>query len=72
MVLAGVGGVDHGELSFGALPVSSNPIPLGRNLHPKPDFVGSKVRVRDNDVPTAHIAVAVKGVSWSSPDYYWQ
>jgi processing peptidase subunit beta len=36
----------------------------------KPDFVGSEVRVRDDDIPTAHIAVAVEGVSWSSPDYY--
>jgi mitochondrial-processing peptidase subunit beta len=41
---SGVIGVDHGELvkaaekSFGALPVSSNPIPLSCNLHPKPDF----------------------------------
>jgi processing peptidase subunit beta len=76
MVLVGAGGVDHGELvkaaekAFGALPVSSNPIPLGRTAHPKPDFVGSEVRVRDDDIPTAHIAVAVEGVSWSSPDYY--
>ncbi|KAH9165519.1 Metalloenzyme, LuxS/M16 peptidase-like protein [Lactarius sanguifluus] len=76
MVLVGAGGVDHGELvkaaekSFGTLPVSANPIPLGRNSHPKPDFVGSEVRIRDDDIPTAHIAVAVEGVSWSSPDYY--
>ncbi|KAH9046676.1 Metalloenzyme, LuxS/M16 peptidase-like protein [Lactarius hengduanensis] len=76
MVLVGAGGVDHGELvkaaerSFGTLPVSANPIPLGRNTHPKPDFVGSEVRIRDDDIPTAHIAVAVEGVSWSSPDYY--
>jgi mitochondrial-processing peptidase subunit beta len=39
MVLIGTGGIDHGELvkaaekSFGALPISSNPIPLGCNLH---------------------------------------
>jgi predicted Zn-dependent peptidase len=76
MVLVGAGGVDHGELvraaekSFGGLPVSPNPIPFGRKAHPKPDFVGSEVRVRDDDIPTAHIAVAVEGVSWSSPDYY--
>ncbi|KAI0299489.1 Metalloenzyme, LuxS/M16 peptidase-like protein [Russula brevipes] len=76
MVLVGAGGVDHGELvkaaekAFGTIPVSPNPIPLGRKAHPKPDFVGSEVRVRDDDIPTAHIAVAVEGVSWSSPDYY--
>jgi processing peptidase subunit beta len=76
MVLVGAGGVDHDELvkaaekSFGTLPVSPNPIPLGRKAHPKSDFVGSEVRVRDDDIPMAHIAVAVEGVSWSSPDYY--
>ena len=76
MVLVGAGGVDHGELvkaaekAFGTLPVSPNPIPLGRKAHPKPDFVGSEVRLRDDNIPTAHIAVAVEGVSWSSPDYY--
>jgi processing peptidase subunit beta len=76
MVLVGAGGVDHGELvkaaekSFSTLPVSSNPIPLGRKAHAKPDFIGSEVRVRDDSIPTAHIAVAVEGVSWSSPDYY--
>ena len=76
MVLVGAGGVDHGELvkaaekSFSTLPVSANPIPLGRKAHPKPDFIGSEVRVRDDSIPTAHIAVAVEGASWSSPDYY--
>ncbi|KAN0130198.1 Metalloenzyme, LuxS/M16 peptidase-like protein [Lactarius tabidus] len=76
MVLVGAGGVDHGELvkaaekSFSTLPVSSHPIPLGRKAHAKPDFIGSEVRVRDDSIPTAHIAVAVEGVSWSSPDYY--
>jgi processing peptidase subunit beta len=76
MVLVGAGGVDHGELvkaaekAFGTIPVSPNPIPLGRKAHSKPDFVGSEVRIRDDDITTAHIAVAVEGVSWSSPDYY--
>ncbi|KAI0265610.1 Metalloenzyme, LuxS/M16 peptidase-like protein [Gloeopeniophorella convolvens] len=76
MVLVGAGGVDHAELvkaaekSFGTLPVSPSPIPLGRKAHPKPAFIGSEVRVRDDDLSTAHIAVAVEGVGWSSPDYY--
>jgi len=76
MVLVGAGGVEHSELvkaaekSFSTLPVSPNPIPLGRKAHRKPDFVGSEVRVRDDGIQTAHIAVAVEGVSWSSPDYY--
>lgn len=76
MVLVGAGGVDHNELvkaaekSFSTLPVSSNPIPLGRLAHPKTKFIGSEVRVRDDDIPTANIAIAVEGVGWSSPDYY--
>ncbi|KAF5361099.1 hypothetical protein D9756_004622 [Leucocoprinus leucothites] len=76
MVLAGAGGVDHGELvklaekHFSTLPVSPNPIPLGRLSHTKPTFVGSEVRIRDDDLPTANIAIAVEGVGWSSPDYF--
>jgi processing peptidase subunit beta len=76
MVLVGAGGVDHGELvkaaekAFRTHPVSLNPIPLGRKAHLKPDFVGSEVRVRDDVIATSHIAIAVEGVSWSSPDYY--
>ena len=76
MVLVGAGGVDHAELvklaekHFASLPVSSNPIPLGRTSHGKSSFVGSEVRIRDDTMPTAHIAIAVEGVSWSSPDYF--
>jgi processing peptidase subunit beta len=76
MVLAGAGGVTHSELvklaekHFSSLPVSSNPIPLGRQAHTKPTFVGSEVRIRDDEIPTANIAIAVEGVGWSSPDYF--
>lgn len=76
MVLVGTGGVDHSELvklaekHFSSLPVSSNPIPLGRLAHAKTRFTGSEVRIRDDTLPTAHIAVAVEGVGWSSPDYF--
>lgn len=75
MVLVGAGGVDHNELvdlakkHFSSLPISPNPIPLGRLAHPKTSFVGSEIRIRDDDMPTAHIAIAVEGVGWSSPDY---
>lgn len=76
MVLVGSGGVDHQELvklaekHFSSLPVSPNPIPFGRLAHPKTSFVGSEVRIRDDDLPTAHIAIAAEGVGWSSPDYF--
>ncbi|KAI5896335.1 uncharacterized protein SCHCODRAFT_02614550 [Schizophyllum commune H4-8] len=76
MVLVGAGGVDHSELvklaekHFSTLPISKNPIPLGRLAHPKADFVGSEVRLRDDTLGTANIAIAVEGVGWSSPDYF--
>lgn len=76
IVLVGAGGVDHDELvklaekHFSSLPVSSNPIPLGRLAHPRSGFVGSEVRIRDDDIPCAHVAIAVEGVGWSSPDYF--
>ncbi len=76
MVLVGTGGVDHEQLvkhaeqHFAKLPVSPNPIPLGRLSHPKTKFVGSEVRIRDDELPTAHVAIAVEGVGWSSPDYF--
>lgn len=76
MVLVGAGGVDHNELvklaekNFSSLPVSSNPIRLGNTSHAKTEFVGSEVRLRDDTMPTANIAIAVEGVGWSSPDYF--
>lgn len=76
MVLVGAGGVEHSELvklaekHFSSLPVSKNPIPLGRLSHPKTNFVGSEVRIRNDEIPTANIAIAVEGVGWSSPDYF--
>lgn len=76
MVLVGTGGVEHNELvklaekHFSSLPVSTNPIPLGRLAHGKTEFIGSEVRIRDDTLPTAHIAIAVQGVGWSSPDYF--
>jgi len=76
MVLVGAGGVDHRELvnltetHFSSLPVSQNPIPLGRLAHPRSNFVGSDVRLRHDAIPCAHIAIAVEGVGWSSPGYF--
>ena len=76
MVLVGAGGVEHSTLvelakkHFGKLPSSPNPIALGRSTGPRTSFVGSEVRVRDDTMNTANIAIAVEGVGWLSPDYY--
>jgi processing peptidase subunit beta len=76
MVLVGAGGVEHEELvklaekHFSSLPVSSKPLPFGRVSGPKPTFVGSDVRIDNDESTTANVAIAVEGVSWSSPDYF--
>lgn len=79
MVLVGAGAVNHEELvelaekHFGSLEASaSSVVPGTGSRHPSDvaAFVGSEVRLRDDTVPTAHVAVAVEGVSWNSPDYY--
>ncbi|KAL1897226.1 Mitochondrial-processing peptidase subunit beta [Ceratocystis pirilliformis] len=74
MVLVGAGGIPHEKLvelaekNFSGLPVST---PLTYAVEkPKADFIGSDVRIRDDTMPTANIALAVEGVSWSSPDYF--
>ncbi|KAF6725533.1 Mitochondrial-processing peptidase subunit beta [Oryzias melastigma] len=71
IVLAAAGGVCHNELislaryHFGKLP--------GRYEGEAPalppcDFTGSEIRVRDDKMPLAHIAIAVEAVGWSHPD----
>ncbi|KAJ3266597.1 55 kDa erythrocyte membrane protein [Chytriomyces hyalinus] len=71
MVLSAAGGVDHdalvklAETHFGSLkPAASKP------TLSKPTFIGSDLRARYDDHPTAHLAFAVEGVSWTSPDYW--
>ncbi|KAJ3090210.1 mitochondrial processing peptidase beta subunit [Quaeritorhiza haematococci] len=71
MVLSAAGGVDHealvklAEKHFGA-----NQPGTAKKAQPKAHFTGSDVRARFDDHPTAHIALAVEGVSWTSPDYW--
>lgn len=75
MVLVGAGGVPHEQLvrlaekHFSDLP--SEPHGSSASVQKKrPDFVGSEVRMRDDTIPTAHIAIAVEGVSWNDDDYF--
>jgi processing peptidase subunit beta len=62
MVLVGSGNVDHAELvklaekHFGHLKVGEK-----RSLISKPKFIGSEVRARYDNHPTAHIAMSVEG-----------
>lgn len=79
MVLVGAGGVPHQQLvdlaekHFARLPSeppTSQSSAIAAAQKAKPDFVGSEVRIRDDTMPTANIAIAVEGVSWKDDDYF--
>ncbi|KAF4591977.1 mitochondrial processing peptidase beta subunit [Ophiocordyceps camponoti-floridani] len=76
MVLVGAGGVPHEKLVELAEKHLLNLPSKGPENHAyllskqKADFIGSDVRVRDDTMPTANIALAVEGVSWNSDDYF--
>ncbi|EGG15781.1 mitochondrial processing peptidase beta subunit [Cavenderia fasciculata] len=72
LVIAASGAVNHEQLvqqvkeKFGSIKAGdAAPRQLITN-----EFVGSELRVRDDSIPLVHFAVAVKGLSWSSPDYF--
>jgi processing peptidase subunit beta len=79
MVLVGAGGVPHDQLvklaeqHFGSLP-SQPPTSAASVIAAEqkriPDFIGSDVRIRDDTISTANIALAVEGVSWKDDDYF--
>ena len=79
MVLVGSGGIPHKQLvdlaekHFSDLPrepPTSSAIASAAAQKMRPDFVGSEVRIRDDTIPTANIAIAVEGVSWKDDDYF--
>ena len=79
MVLVGSGGVPHDQLVklaeeyFGHLPsepVNSAALAVAAAQKKKPEFIGSEVRLRDDTIHSAHIALAVEGVSWNDDDYF--
>lgn len=79
MVLVGAGGIPHDQLvklaeqQFGSLPSqppSSSASAVAAEQKRTPDFIGSEVRLRDDTIPTANIALAVEGVSWKDDDYF--
>nr|XP_033815513.1 mitochondrial-processing peptidase subunit beta [Geotrypetes seraphini] len=71
IVLASAGGVSHGQLLdlakyyFGELPDTyEGEMPA----LPPCNFTGSEIRVRDDKMALAHIALAVEAVGWAHPD----
>lgn len=73
MVIAAAGGVKHEEVVAQAEKLFSK-IPAGtthaniREVHT--DFVGSEIKIRNDDHPTAHVAIGVEGVGWTHPDHF--
>nr|CAD7448147.1 unnamed protein product [Timema bartmani]CAD7456270.1 unnamed protein product [Timema tahoe] len=72
IVLSGAGGVNHEELvklagqHLGCLGTSyEQEIP---SLLSPCRFTGSEIRVRDDSMPLAHVAVAVEGAGWTDSD----
>uniref|UniRef100_A0A8D8UCC6 Mitochondrial-processing peptidase subunit beta n=1 Tax=Cacopsylla melanoneura TaxID=428564 RepID=A0A8D8UCC6_9HEMI len=73
MVLSGAGGVDHDTLVKLAKEHFSNVKPVNTDC---PNiatatacrYTGSDVRVRDDSMPLAHVAIAVEGCGWENAD----
>jgi len=71
IVLAGAGGVDHDTLvglaqqNFGGL---SSTYEAEVPVRPQARFTGSEIRVRNDEMPLAHVALAVEGCGWSNAD----
>ena len=73
MVVVGAGAVEHEQLvklaeaAFGKLPAT--PTPTAALVAASPaHFTSSEVRMRDDDMTAAHVAVAVQGAAWRDAD----
>lgn len=70
IVLSGAGGVDHEKLvdlankHFSGLKNTVGEVP---ELTPC-RYTGSEIRVRDDSMPLAHVAIAVEGAGWTNAD----
>ncbi|CAG9857546.1 unnamed protein product [Phyllotreta striolata] len=71
IVVAGAGGINHDELvklTESALGCLNNDYP-GEIPEIGPcRYTGSEIRVRDDSLPLAHVALAVEGAGWTDPD----
>ncbi|XP_022114924.1 mitochondrial-processing peptidase subunit beta [Pieris rapae] len=70
IVLSGAGGVEHGKLvdlakkHLGGLKNTALDVP---DITPC-RYTGSEIRIRDDSMPLAHIAIAVEGAGWTDAD----
>ncbi|KAK5637999.1 hypothetical protein RI129_012294 [Pyrocoelia pectoralis] len=73
MVIAGAGGVNHDQLVKLVEELFSGGDPCNKYSGQVPTispcrFTGSEIRVRDDSIPLAHVALAVEGAGWTDPD----
>eukprot|EP00178_Gracilaria_changii_P003522 TRINITY_DN1523_c0_g1_i1.p1 TRINITY_DN1523_c0_g1~~TRINITY_DN1523_c0_g1_i1.p1 ORF type:complete len:540 (+),score=95.02 TRINITY_DN1523_c0_g1_i1:126-1622(+) len=75
MVLAAAGDVEHEQLveladkHFGSMPPDANPRTSVDLVTESPAYlVGSDVRIRNDDMPVAHFAIAFESCGWAHPD----
>lgn len=75
MVLSAAGDVDHDEIvqlatqHFGDMPADPNTITSLDLVAENPAYlVGSDVRIRNDDMPVAHVAIAFESCGWAHPD----
>jgi len=72
MVLAAAGGIDHDQL----VDLAQKHFSGLRSTYTDDErlapcrFTGSEIRIRDDEMPFAHIAIAVEGCGWAHPDYF--
>lgn len=73
MVIAAAGAVKHEEIVAQAEKLFSK-IPAGTEQHNirevHTDFVGSEIKIRNDDHPTVQVAIGVEGVGWTHPDHF--
>ncbi|CAH0548744.1 unnamed protein product [Brassicogethes aeneus] len=71
IVVAGAGGVNHDDLvklaESSLCKLDNNYTGEVPTLEPC-RYTGAEIRVRDDSLPLAHIAIAVEGAGWSDPD----
>lgn len=75
MVLAAAGDVDHAEMvelaktHFGGMAADPSGVTSFDLVAQKPAYlVGSDVRIRNDEMPLAHFAIAFESCGWSHPD----
>jgi len=71
MVLAAAGAVNHEELVALAEKAfaSVNSVDNVKGTV-EGEYTGSEVRIRNDDMPLAHVAIAVQGLGWTDPDFF--